>query len=72
MPLDQSDIDLALLTQWRETVERRLKDNEAATKALADERNNALKWGIMTLGAAVVGMGTWIANFFVHTAEHFK
>ena len=39
-------------------------------KALQDERNRALKWGIMTLGSAVVAMGYWIFNAI--TGGHLK
>lgn len=37
---------------------------------LKDERDRALKWGIIALGTAVLGMGTWIINLF--TAGHIK
>jgi hypothetical protein len=30
--------------------------------ALKSERDRALLWGVMVLGAAVLGMGTWIFN----------
>ena len=34
-------------------------------KALKDERDRALMWGVLTLGAAVIGMASWIWNFIV-------
>ena len=36
---------------------------------LAEDRDKALKWGIITLGSIVIGLLTWIFNFFV---GHFK
>jgi hypothetical protein len=46
------------------------KNAELRIKALEDERNKALRWGISTLGLAVVGMATWIVNLI--TGGHIK
>lgn len=61
----------------KQSVQTRLLELEkqfALQKALLDgiksERDGALKWGIMALGAAVLGMGTWIVNLF--TGGHIK
>jgi hypothetical protein len=35
---------------------------EGELAALRSERDKALRWGVMTLGSAVMGMGMWIAN----------
>jgi hypothetical protein len=35
---------------------------ESELAALRLERDKALKWGVMTLGSAVVGMAYWILN----------
>lgn len=35
---------------------------ESELAALRSERDKALKWGVMTLGTAVLGMGAWIFN----------
>lgn len=29
------------------------------------EKDKAMKWGIMTLGAALLGMGSWIFNLII-------
>jgi hypothetical protein len=49
--------------------EQRLVALEEKVKQLSDERDKALKWGILTLGSAVVGLATWIFNFI---AGHLK
>jgi hypothetical protein len=59
----QSEFELDRLVQWREQVEKHIAATDANIKALQDERNHALKWGIITLGASVIGMGSWIFNF---------
>lgn len=41
----------------------RLDALEEKVKQLADDRDKALKWGILTLGTAVIGLATWIVNF---------
>lgn len=42
---------------------QRLEALEDKVKKMSEERDQALKWGILTLGGAVVGLGTWIINF---------
>lgn len=36
---------------------------ERQVNGLVGDRDQALKWGIIALGTAVVGMATWIFNF---------
>lgn len=48
---------------------QRLEALEEKVKKLSEERDQALKWGILTLGGAVVGLGTWIVNFIVSHAK---
>ena len=55
-----TEVQIALLIQWREQVERDLQEANAAIHALQEERTRALKWGVGTLGAAVLAMGSWI------------
>lgn len=50
------------LCQVREEAAADAKANADKIAALEAERTKALKWGVMTLGSAVLGMGTWIAN----------
>lgn len=42
--------------------DKRIEDLEAIVLSLTQDRSQALKWGIMTLGAAVLGMATFIFN----------
>jgi NCAIR mutase (PurE)-related protein len=44
----------------REKAEFDARANAASIAALEDERTKALKWGVMTLGTAVMGMACWI------------
>ncbi len=44
---------------------QRLDALEERVERLTAERDKALKWGILTLGSAVIGLLTWIFNFFV-------
>lgn len=64
-----TDIDLALLKQWKSSVEEDLKETKQAIQALQDERTKALKWGIATLGAAVLAMGSWM---WTYVSSHLK
>jgi len=34
----------------------------AEIEALKSDRDKALRWGVVTLGVAVIGMATWIFN----------
>lgn len=43
--------------------DKRLDALEEKVKQLTEDRDKALKWGILTLGSAVVGLATWIFNF---------
>lgn len=36
---------------------------------LQKDRDRALLWGVMSLGAVVLGMGTWIFNLIVNAAK---
>lgn len=65
MSEQSTETQLALLEQWRESVEAHIKATDAAVMALQDERTKALKWGIVTLGTAVIAMGSWMWSFVV-------
>lgn len=47
-----------------------MKNLRVAVAAMQAERDHALKWGIVSLGVAVMSMGTWIFNLF--TGGHLK
>jgi hypothetical protein len=48
---------------------QRIEALEDKVAKLTADRDQALKWGIMTLGSAVVGLVTWISTYF---KEHLK
>ena len=64
------ETQVAVLQQWKTTMEAHIANTDKEVQALKDERNSALKWGIMTLGTTVMGMAYWIVNQF--TGGHFK
>lgn len=43
--------------------EQRIEALEKLVQELSADRDRALRWGVMALGAAVLGLGTWIFNF---------
>lgn len=68
-----TETQLALLTAGLKEVTRELAEVKAESDkksaeqgakiaALEDERNKALKWGVLSLGTAVMAMGYWIFN----------
>lgn len=65
---DQSvETQLALLKQRQEALEtsnaEHNKATDAAIKALYEERTQALKYGVITLGSVVIGLIGWISSF---------
>lgn len=55
-------VTIAVLEEKVRTLEEHLERTDRQLKALQSDRDNALKWGVMILGSAVVSMGTWIFN----------
>jgi hypothetical protein len=49
-----TETEIAVIKQKQLTMEEHLKANDAAIAALVEERNKALKWGIISLGSAPV------------------
>lgn len=41
---------------------RELKELRETVDGLNNDKDKAMRWGILALGTAVVGMGTWIFN----------
>ena len=70
MSAPSQETEIALLQKDVASLTQRLADTVRDIEALQDERNRALKWGIMTLGSAVVAMGYWIFNQL--TGGHLK
>ena len=69
-----SEVRDALLKQSVEArlieLEKQFMGQEQSLDTLKEERDRALRWGIIALGTAVMGMGTWIVNLF--TAGHIR
>lgn len=63
MPNTPKTPETALLEYKLAALEAHLKETDAKVEALEEERNKAMRWGIGVLGAAVLGMGSWIFNF---------
>ena len=63
--LEKQSIQVRLLE-----LEKKFDIQKTILDGIKSERDGALKWGIMALGAAVIGMGTWIVNLF--TGGHIK
>lgn len=60
---DQStETQLALLQAALEVAHTDILEVRAELAALRLERDKALKWGVMSLGSAVLAMGYWIIN----------
>lgn len=66
-----TEVQIALLIHGQALLQREIEetkreaeaaasDNAKKIAALEDERTKALKWGVMTLGTAVMGMVYWI------------
>ncbi len=60
-----AETKLALLSERQQKMDEHLKATDAAVKALEDERNHALRWGIITLGAGVMGLISVIWHLLV-------
>ena len=63
--LEKQDVQIRL-----GELEKQFTAQKAVLDGLKEERDRALRWGIIALGTAVMGMGTWIVNLF--TAGHIK
>lgn len=66
--MDDSDthtaVVIAVLQEKINSLEERQDQDAKKIAALEQDRNNALRWGIMVLGSAVVSMGAWIFQLF--------
>lgn len=62
MDSDNQAVVIAVLQEKIKTLEEHVENNDKLIQALQKDRDNALKWGIMVLGTAVVSMGSWIFN----------
>lgn len=58
----EADADLQRV---KDEAEAEIAEANKKIAALEEERNKALKWGVMTLGSAVMGMGLWILDKLV-------
>lgn len=67
-----NSINVAVLQEKIVALEARLTVSEQHTAALVKDRDNAVKWGLMTLGAAVLSMGSWIFHFVTNSLPMVK
>lgn len=45
------------------SIEEKLESTNSKIKSLERDRDNALRWGLMILGSAVLSMAAWIFNY---------
>ena len=45
---------------------KEVKDLRDQVEMLAHDRDRAMRWGLMVLGTAVLGMASWIFNFITN------
>lgn len=68
-----TQVQIALLIEGQKALQRELEEvqqegaadraaQNAKIAALEDERNKALKWGVLTLGSALVSLVAWIGE----------
>jgi hypothetical protein len=73
MTLHEAEIQIALLVVSQKSLVSQIEDIEDRSDkkiavvegelaALRLERDKALKWGVITLGSAVISLVIWIAN----------
>ena len=60
------EVEAALLA---EKTDQRIKDLERMVESLINDREKAMRWGILTLGAAVLAMASYMVNFIT---SHIK
>lgn len=60
------EIEAALKAQQ---TDKRIEDLENMVESLVSDREKAMRWGILTLGAAVLAMGSYIFNLVVGHAK---
>lgn len=60
----QTAVVIAVLQEKINSLEERQDQDAAKIAALEQDRDRALRWGIMVLGSAVVSMGVWIFHSF--------
>lgn len=53
------EVEAALLAQQ---TDKRIKDLERLVESLITDREKAMRWGILTLGASVLAMASYIFN----------
>ena len=63
--LEKQDIQVRLAE-----LEKQALSQKIVLESMKEERDRALRWGVIALGTAVLGMGSWIVNLF--TAGHIK
>lgn len=57
-------VDNAISVHKIKVLEGEIEDLKHRVEDLANERNDALKWGIIVLGGSLVSLVLWIFNYF--------
>ncbi len=57
-------VALDRLHQKIETLKQSIELTDRGLKSLQEDRDKALRWGLITLGSTVLGMGIWIFGLF--------
>lgn len=81
MTSHEAEIKITLLVESHKTLQAHIEYAEARSdekiaaltsklNALQSERDSALKWGVITLGGAVVSMVIWISNKIIGGQIH--
>lgn len=60
---------LAVLQERIKSLEEHIAATDKRLSSLDRDRSNALKWGIMILGTAVMSMGGWIFHFITNKVQ---
>lgn len=50
-------------------LQEKIKNIEEAVQSLTKDRDSALRWGIVTLGAALIGLGSWVFTLFENAVK---
>jgi dGTP triphosphohydrolase len=63
MSEQSAETKIAILSERQKTLEVQLAQTDREIASLIADRDKAMRWGILTLGSIVIGMGAWIFNF---------
>lgn len=70
MTAQSTETQIALLILRQTALEHDLEKANEKIEVIQAERDKALKWGVMTLGAAVISMVVWISQKIIGGQIH--